>query len=208
VRLCAENVDASFFKSFALVERLNLSTALRDSTSLTIRTSVFQSRRPTERSPSQSLVRNDWLSGARADHPDCGEAYLVGAMRVRVGGAVQGRSTNPGLKQIWKGQRQGGAMDRRKFLIGAAGLVAGTQLDWRLEAEQLRGREGSCRVAAYYFGNYHQDVRNVKAHGPAWTEWNLVKSATPRFQGTVNREYRCGDMRMNRTHEYSRKDWR
>jgi hypothetical protein len=74
-------------------------------------------------------------------------------------------------------------MDRREFLTGAAALVASTQLDWRLEAEQLRGRKGSCQVAAYYFGNYHPDARNVKAHGPAWTEWNLVKSATPRFPG-------------------------
>ena len=60
-------------------------------------------------------------------------------------------------------------MDRRKFLTGAAALVASTQFDWRLEAEQLRGRDGACQVAAYYFGNYHQDARNVKAHGPAWT---------------------------------------
>ena len=74
-------------------------------------------------------------------------------------------------------------MDRRKFLTGAAALAASTQFNWRLEAEKLRAGEGACQVAAYYFGNYHLDERNTKAHGPAWTEWNLVKSATPRFSG-------------------------
>ena len=44
-------------------------------------------------------------------------------------------------------------------------------------------KEDSCQVAAYYFGNYHQDPRNAAAHGPGWTEWNLVKAATPRFAG-------------------------
>ena len=38
-------------------------------------------------------------------------------------------------------------------------------------------------VAAYYFPNYHPDPRNDKWHGPGWTEWNLVKAATPRFDG-------------------------
>src|SRR6266699_5158762 len=73
-------------------------------------------------------------------------------------------------------------MDRRDFLTGAGGLAASAQLGKRLGAEDLRGNDGSCQVAAYYFGNYHPDERNVKAHGPAWTEWNLVKAATPRFQ--------------------------
>ncbi|WP_433983432.1 glycoside hydrolase family 99-like domain-containing protein [Tunturiibacter empetritectus] len=38
-------------------------------------------------------------------------------------------------------------------------------------------------VAAYYFGNYHQDSRNDVAHGKGWTEWQLVKDARPRFAG-------------------------
>ncbi len=38
-------------------------------------------------------------------------------------------------------------------------------------------------VAAYYFGNYHVDPRNVAAHGAGWTEWNLVRQARPRFPG-------------------------
>lgn len=38
-------------------------------------------------------------------------------------------------------------------------------------------------VACYYFPNYHVDPRNEAAHGPGWTEWELVKRAEPRFAG-------------------------
>ncbi len=38
-------------------------------------------------------------------------------------------------------------------------------------------------VAVYYFGNYHADPRNEKRLGVGWTEWELVKNATPRFPG-------------------------
>jgi len=36
-------------------------------------------------------------------------------------------------------------------------------------------------VAAYYFPNYHEDLRNAAYHGNGWTEWELVKKAKPRF---------------------------
>lgn len=39
------------------------------------------------------------------------------------------------------------------------------------------------QVAAYYFPNFHIDRRNEEWHGKGWTEWNLVKAATPRFTG-------------------------
>jgi len=39
----------------------------------------------------------------------------------------------------------------------------------------------SVRVGCYYFPNYHVDPRNEKVHGPGWTEWQLVRHATPRF---------------------------
>lgn len=74
-------------------------------------------------------------------------------------------------------------MNRRDFLTSVGALAASTQLGIRLEAEKASADGGSCQVAAYYFGNYHQDERNIAVHGPAWTEWNLVKSATPRFPG-------------------------
>ncbi|WP_432970452.1 glycosyltransferase WbsX family protein [Dactylosporangium sp. CA-233914] len=38
-------------------------------------------------------------------------------------------------------------------------------------------------IAAYYFPNYHVDPRNEGWHGEGWTEWELVKRATPRFAG-------------------------
>ena len=38
-------------------------------------------------------------------------------------------------------------------------------------------------ILAYYFPNWHVDPRNEKWHGTGWTEWNLVKYATPRFPG-------------------------
>ncbi|MDQ1318246.1 MAG: hypothetical protein QG588_1904 [Candidatus Poribacteria bacterium] len=40
-----------------------------------------------------------------------------------------------------------------------------------------------CIVGSYYFPNYHVDPRNEKVHGHGWSEWELVKSATPRFDG-------------------------
>lgn len=43
--------------------------------------------------------------------------------------------------------------------------------------------EKPVEVAVYYFGNYHQDARNAKRYGEGWTEWKLVKEATPRFEG-------------------------
>ena len=74
-------------------------------------------------------------------------------------------------------------MDRRKFLAGAGALATSMQLGAQPEAEKLNGKGSLCQVAAYYFGNYHPDARNAEAHGPGWTEWNLVKAATPRFAG-------------------------
>ena len=38
-------------------------------------------------------------------------------------------------------------------------------------------------VAAYYFGNYHREPRNEEHHGTGWTEWDLVRAGTPRFEG-------------------------
>ena len=76
-------------------------------------------------------------------------------------------------------------MNRRDFLAGASSLAMGTQLIHQTGAEELGDHNNNCCVAAYYFGNYHLDSRNITAHGPEWTEWNLVKAATPRFQGHV-----------------------
>jgi len=41
----------------------------------------------------------------------------------------------------------------------------------------------STQVAVYYFPQYHRDPRNDRWHGAGWTEWELVRAATPRFPG-------------------------
>jgi len=42
----------------------------------------------------------------------------------------------------------------------------------------------SVTVASYYFGNYHPgDPRNAARKGAAWSEWDLVRAARPRFPG-------------------------
>lgn len=38
-------------------------------------------------------------------------------------------------------------------------------------------------IAVYYFPNYHHEPRNDAVHGANWTEWDLVRSARPRFAG-------------------------
>ncbi|MGL5830112.1 MAG: glycoside hydrolase family 99-like domain-containing protein, partial [Angustibacter sp.] len=38
-------------------------------------------------------------------------------------------------------------------------------------------------VLAYYFPNWHVDPRNEEWFGRGWTEWNLLRSARPRFSG-------------------------
>lgn len=54
------------------------------------------------------------------------------------------------------------------------------------------------QLGCYYFPNYHEDSRNVIRHGPGWSEWDVVKHATPRFQGTINHGYQYGDTMMKR----------
>ena len=42
----------------------------------------------------------------------------------------------------------------------------------------------SITVASYYFGNYHPgDPRNAQTKSMGWSEWDLVKTARPRFPG-------------------------
>jgi hypothetical protein len=39
------------------------------------------------------------------------------------------------------------------------------------------------RVLAYYFPSWHRDPRNARWFGEGWTEWELLKTAQPRFEG-------------------------
>lgn len=38
-------------------------------------------------------------------------------------------------------------------------------------------------IAAFYFPNWHCDPRIEALHGKGWTEWNVVRHASPRFPG-------------------------
>lgn len=75
-----------------------------------------------------------------------------------------------------------GTLDRREFIAGAGAFALGGRLPAEVAPAELAA-SSECFTAAYYFGNYHVDPRNEKAHGPRWTEWNLVRAATPRFPG-------------------------
>ncbi len=44
-------------------------------------------------------------------------------------------------------------------------------------------RNSPYEVAAYYFPQYHTDSHNDAWHGEGWDEWELLKSARPRFPG-------------------------
>ena len=80
------------------------------------------------------------------------------------------------------------SLNRRRFVGGLSAAAAAATLPgaW---AEMLPQEKGDVparyTVAAYYFGNYHVDKRNEAQHGPGWTEWRLVESAKPRFEGHV-----------------------
>lgn len=70
-------------------------------------------------------------------------------------------------------------MNRRKFLQGLGATTAlGT------ETIEVKGvTKEKMEVLAYYFPQYHQDPRNDQWHGKGWTEWELVKTAHPRYPG-------------------------
>ena len=38
-------------------------------------------------------------------------------------------------------------------------------------------------IAAYYLPHWHADARQDAWHGKGWTEWDLVKSAAPKYEG-------------------------
>ncbi len=75
-----------------------------------------------------------------------------------------------------------GIVDRREFMVGASAFVLRGELPVSGGVAEPDS-SSECITAAYYFSNYHVDPRNEQAHGPRWTEWNLVRSATPRFPG-------------------------
>jgi len=73
-------------------------------------------------------------------------------------------------------------MDRREFVAGAGTVLLNGGLGSGNAVVESTTTDGFI-TAAYYFGNFHVDPRNEKAHGTGWTEWSLVKAARPRFPG-------------------------
>lgn len=52
-----------------------------------------------------------------------------------------------------------------------------------LNAQKPGTNNKKYEVGVYYFPDYHFDKRNEKYFGKGWTEWQLIKEATPRFEG-------------------------
>ena len=52
-----------------------------------------------------------------------------------------------------------------------------------LNAQEVNTKIKKYEVGVYYFPNYHFDKRNETYFGKGWTEWKLIKEATPRFEG-------------------------
>jgi hypothetical protein len=67
--------------------------------------------------------------------------------------------------------------------IGSFAVVLLFMLAQCTQAQTHHYKSHHYQVAAYYFPNYHVDKRNEAEHGNGWTEWELVKRATPRFPG-------------------------
>ncbi|MCX7047819.1 MAG: glycoside hydrolase family 99-like domain-containing protein [Candidatus Sumerlaeota bacterium] len=64
------------------------------------------------------------------------------------------------------------------FWFGA--MIAGMALAANSEAAAPERPQ----IGIYYFPNYHpSDARNQKSKGAGWSEWKLVKTAKPRFEG-------------------------
>jgi hypothetical protein len=79
-------------------------------------------------------------------------------------------------------------MSRSAFLQGAAfaglaGLAGRVLSPQEARAAIAPVKNNDVEIAAYYFPQWHVDPRNEGWHGAGWTEWRMVKNATPRFDG-------------------------
>ena len=82
--------------------------------------------------------------------------------------------------------------DHAAAILKKCGGAAGAPQERMRSAEHMidtvptnanEAEAGDITVACYYFPNYHVDPRNEVQHGPGWSEWELVKAATPRWPG-------------------------
>ncbi|MHB8866463.1 MAG: glycoside hydrolase family 99-like domain-containing protein [Pirellulaceae bacterium] len=67
----------------------------------------------------------------------------------------------------------------------AAVLVCITAGFSRLVADELTAlkQDREYTVAVYYWPNFHRDAYHQSKKGEDWTEWEIVKSAKPKFPG-------------------------
>lgn len=84
----------------------------------------------------------------------------------------------------------GRPLSRSAFLRGAAAVGLAGLADAALTPQTARAAAAApspdgadIQVAAYYFPQWHVDPHNVAWHGDGWTEWRMVRDATPRFPG-------------------------
>ncbi len=62
--------------------------------------------------------------------------------------------------------------------------VAGSRARGGCDGARAGAAPARTEIGVYYFPNYHPgDARNTRLKGPAWSEWELVKNAKPRFPG-------------------------
>jgi hypothetical protein len=73
----------------------------------------------------------------------------------------------------------------RMILLASLGILGGGAALAQKSSTPATGgaQPGRPVIAAYYFPNYHVDPRNEAVHGKGWTEWQIVKYATPRYPG-------------------------
>jgi len=75
-------------------------------------------------------------------------------------------------------------MKKQLMAFIAGGLLLAVGCWTSADRAHANKRASNITVASYYFGQYHpSDPRNMKVRGGAWSEWELIKAAKPRFPG-------------------------
>jgi hypothetical protein len=70
---------------------------------------------------------------------------------------------------------------KNNFSLSLAILISLTACQYK--QPKIQKSEGKPTVACYYFPNYHLDKRNKAVFKSDWTEWELIKTAKPRYPG-------------------------
>ena len=75
-------------------------------------------------------------------------------------------------------------MKRMRLTIRIVAFLAAIGPGYAVCGAGITNAAPAITVASYYFGQYHpNDPRNEKLKGKGWSEWELVKTAKPRFPG-------------------------